>query len=390
MNHANPNPPTSCSMHAPQTEDWLTTYGNSFFQFAYSESLSATSGVGTLTITDCTFQNFFYDFTSFIGLANGHGHVIVSGSTFTRFSNCGSIIRDTREYPALNYNEITLGKTANEYRESMLTSNILQEKYFVEPSTAWIDSSCTSIKIESCTFSEFNSMKPEITFIPRTGSTSKMVQQGKILSLENYHGHVVLKANTFERIIFKWQKWEIEDNSSTFNYVSDGIFNYGDGSQGIYQAKTLIALNVQNAAIEIYDNTFTSWNSLFGLIYLRRISENTGSILIHNNEFRRNSALKGSNVLKIYLSTTHNHLTEFTGTSMICANLKISHNTFTQNIGCSSTTGAIEVIWYSRDKLLSVLSFADQYPPFDYFKVHTTSEVNSKDSILAFNTENIM
>ena len=59
----------TCQMYAPQTEDWLTTVGHSFFQFKYSPELSDFTSVGTLTLTDWIFQNFFYDFTSFIGFA---------------------------------------------------------------------------------------------------------------------------------------------------------------------------------------------------------------------------------------------------------------------------------------------------------------------------------
>ena len=390
VNPSNPNPPTSCSMHAPQTEDWLTTYGNSFFQFAYSESLSATLGVGTLTITDCTFQNFFYDFSSFIGLVNGHGHVVASGSTFARFSNCGSIIRDTREYPALDYTDTGLSASAKlYYRASMVTSNILQSKFFIEPSSPWKTSSWSSIKIEGCTFSNFNSMKTESKFIPYILTGSNMVQQGKILSLQNFYGNVVLKGNTFTGVVFKWQKWEILNQNTPINDVSDSIFSPSSTSSNQYQAKSLININVRNSAVEIYENTFTSCNSIFGLIYLRRSATSTGSILIHNNQFTKNSALTGANVLRIYLQTTQSTYSVFTGTEMIWANLKISSNTFTQNIGCHDTSGAMQVVCYEQTSYSMAISTYNHYSTPMTLSVSTQTTIEAQAGILAFNIESI-
>ena len=58
---------------------------------------------------------------------------------------------------------------------------------------------------------------------------------------------------------------------------------------------------MKSSPIEIHDNKFTGCNSLNGIISLKRESDQTGSILIHNNEFTENSAIIGSNVLNIYL-----------------------------------------------------------------------------------------
>ena len=96
--------------------------------------------VGTLTLTNWVFQNFFYDFNSFIGLTNGHSKISIYGTTFGKFRNYASIIRDTIEYTtSLNYvNSGIQTSTATTYRYLMFASNFLQNKYFVRPSVTWL------------------------------------------------------------------------------------------------------------------------------------------------------------------------------------------------------------------------------------------------------------
>ena len=53
-----------------------------------------------------------------IGLINGHGKVLITESTFDGFSNWGSIIRDTRELPSLDYTK-SQGIISVSYRDSM-------------------------------------------------------------------------------------------------------------------------------------------------------------------------------------------------------------------------------------------------------------------------------
>ena len=98
---------------------------------------------------------------------------------------------------------------------------------------------------------------------------------------------------------------------------------------------------------EIYGNTFTKCNSFLGLIHIERSSTFNGPILIHQNTFTQNSALRGSNVLSLYLYTSVPYTTSFTSSSMICAAVKISSNTFTQNVGCFNTYAAVQAMWYT-------------------------------------------
>ena len=87
VNSANPSPISSCTVTNEQTENCRTTTGGALFQFVYKESLSTAGGVGTLTLSNCKFQHFFYDFTTLIGLTEGHGKVVITDTTFEKFSN---------------------------------------------------------------------------------------------------------------------------------------------------------------------------------------------------------------------------------------------------------------------------------------------------------------
>ena len=153
--------------------------------------------VGTLTLTNWVFQNFFYDFNSFIGLTNRHGKISISGTTFDKFSNCGSIIRDTIEYPTgLNYvNSGIQASTATTYRDSMFVSSFIQNRYFVKSSVTWLSDSWASIKIESSTFQNFNYFKVGGNIYHKISANSNMKYQGFIINLNNFYGTVEFYNN---------------------------------------------------------------------------------------------------------------------------------------------------------------------------------------------------
>ena len=209
VNPSNPNPASSCTVQTIQTEECKATFGSSFFQFGYSDTLSSISGVGTLTISNWVFQNYFYDFASFIGLTKGHGKVIVTGTTFDKFSNWGSIIRDTREFPTLDYTQSSLDSNAKiTYRDSIFGINQSQNKYFIEPSTSWTSASWSSISISSSTFSNFNYLKSGGHTYHKVSKTSEMIFQGIILNLINFCGNVAVYNNSFSELKFKYDDWE--------------------------------------------------------------------------------------------------------------------------------------------------------------------------------------
>ena len=338
----NGNAPQDCNLLNVQTEEWVGTFGRSLFQFGYHESLSVISGVGTLTITSCIFQNFYHDMNSLIGLNNGHGKVVISDTEFDKFSNCGSIIRDTQQLPSLDYVNKNDKNIIATYRGSKLSIDQINAKIFKITNTAWSGTTCADIKISSSTFTNFNYLKTATKAYHKVEASSKMVYQGLILNLVDFQGNIYLNGNTFTSVQFKYSTCEDKYTSGT-SYEADTIFNTGT----ILQAKTLIYVNVKNQHVEITDNTFTSWNSLLGLIYLNRVSTQTGLILIKSNTFSKNSALLGANVLKLNLWTSAGYKVNFSSSSMVCAGVEISSNTFTQNIGWFGAHGTMQLSWYT-------------------------------------------
>ena len=232
VNSANPSPASSWNVQTIQTEKCKATFGNSFFQFGYSDTLSNIDGVGTLTISNCVFQNFFFDFTSLIGLTKDHGNVLITRSNFDRFSNWGSIIRDTREFPSFNdLNTVEYYfDQATVFRESMFSINQVQSKLFVEPSSYWTSSSWSSISISSCTFTNFNYFKTGGNTYHMMQSTSTMLYQGIIMNLANFYGAVTLNGNTFSGVTFKYNNWE-EINFPDSIIDPNNIWRYGTTAQ---------------------------------------------------------------------------------------------------------------------------------------------------------------
>ena len=206
VNSANSSSTSSWNVQTIQTEECKSTFGSSFFQFGYSDTLSNIDGVGTLTISNWVFQNFFYDFTSLIGLTKDYGKVVVTGSTFDKFSNWGSIIRDTRESPSLNYiSSSTSSQAAITYRDSMFALNQLLNKYFIEPSSSCYDQSWSSISISASTFTNFNYLKSGGHTYHKVAMSPNMGLQGIILNLVKFFGIYIIKIQVNLSLLFTSQ-----------------------------------------------------------------------------------------------------------------------------------------------------------------------------------------
>ena len=118
-----------------QTEQCKIAHGSSFIQFGLFD-ISEISDVGTLTIDSCEFKHFFFDFNSFIGLNNGHGHVVITNSNFEKFSNCGSIIRDSKHYPEVTFESDDNQNIINSARDTQFSVYITKDRMLGEASTS--------------------------------------------------------------------------------------------------------------------------------------------------------------------------------------------------------------------------------------------------------------
>lgn len=379
------SPPANWDIQSPQTEQCKITFGYSFFQFGFTDS-SEISSVGTLTITSWTFQHFFYDFTSLIGLNNGHGHIVISDSTFDKFSNCGSIIRDTREYPELNYGNISNSNRIKvSYRSSQYSSDVTENKIIHTQPTACSDALWASIDISTSTFTNFNYMKGDADGLHSILSTSNMLHQGIILNLEQFYGNIAVYNNEFTGLKFTYKSWEDIYNDEEA-YETD--YNWIKSGTDLKQGKTLIFVKTKTGQVEIYGNTFSGWSSLFGLVWISREADSTAPVLIHQNTFSQNSAIiAGANAIRIDLFHTDDYQENLSGSAMIWAGVKISNNTFTKNVGCFSTVGVIQANWYNSDYVDYPQSAQYQYVAINPMNNYFGGNIQ-KDDVVNFSIEN--
>lgn len=140
-----------------------------------------------------------------IAPANGHGHIAISGTTFDQFSNCGSIIRDTIQEPTMSEYYTDSEDATNRQRMSQIYFE--HDSYsFITPSTACIDTTCASILIDGCYFSNFNHLKPDMTEMNTVSTDSEAMRHyGLILDLKNFYGTVKIKDSTFDQISMKFE-----------------------------------------------------------------------------------------------------------------------------------------------------------------------------------------
>ena len=233
----------------------------------------------------------FHDFTSSIGLIDGYDHVEIIDSTLSEFSNCESIIRDTRELSKsanLDYSGMYERSRA---RLFLTYEEIINNKLFLAPNIVCTSQSCSSLSISDSTFKNFNYTKPNMSSINYVRSNSEMRILGIILNLVKFYGNIMIKNNNFDFLQFRFQDWGIVLVNDT-DYSS-----YLWNSVNVVQGKILFYYN-GTSTIEFVSNTSSNCNSALGLIYIIKKTDSS-ELLFHSNIFQRNSALHGANAIKI-------------------------------------------------------------------------------------------
>jgi len=334
----------SCELYSSQTEECYHTFGNSLFQFTTINTQSDTEGVGTLTLENCEFENFFYEFTSFIGLANGHGHTNIQNSIFKKFSNWGSIIRDQHEVRNLDYSSTDDEIMQAQYRSSMMGTQASIKRNVELPSQACVSTTCTIIKIADSEFSDFNYLKSELLYLPKVVKSSKMASLGVILDLQDYCGRVTFDNNKVYSVQFNFKDWNIRNNDT----YSDWRMNSSDEHQKVTQLKAAIYINMKVAEVEIINSSFEQWNSVSGVVYISKQTHSSGPLLIDSNNFIENSAFEGANAIRINMTLDVDEGTHLIGNKMVWAGVQISRNMFSRNIGVFNTAGVIQATWYAN------------------------------------------
>ena len=181
-------------------------------------------------------------------------------------------------------------------RGLLLTEKIVRQQLFLRPNIPCQNSTCSSISIRSSKFTNFNHLKPTQYSVSNVNSISEMRMQGIILNLVNFYGDIMIKGNTFDSLQFKFE------NCGIANYNSTDYSNYVWNQSDVAQGKTLFYYN-GTSNIQFVNNIFSKCNSVVGLMYLVKMSDDS-SILIHNNTFEQNSALLGANTIRIDIIRT--------------------------------------------------------------------------------------
>ena len=151
-----------------------------------------------LTLQDCEFKNFLYEFDSFITFSRKGGHIQIKDTTFTRFSNCGSIVKNHRTIYSSDLSSSTdvLSHVENDLNNQVWTQQLFPSQFY-NPSCQ-DTSTCYSIQITGSQFTQFNFLKPKLTTLSLVAPTLGANVHALILNLENYSGLLELHDNTFE------------------------------------------------------------------------------------------------------------------------------------------------------------------------------------------------
>ena len=142
----------------------------------------------------------------------------------------------------------------------------------------------------------------------------------------------------------------------------------------------MFILREHKGTVVFTGNTITDSITYSGAI---SVVQQEGAFWLASNSFVRNVALLGSNAISLHMGAT---TVEGSTTEKQCGAINISSNTFTHNIGCQDTTGAIALNCVA-DTNWSYNSIMDQYtykedealPVYDttYFTIQETESSTS-------------
>ena len=179
-----------------------------------------------LVLTSVTFADIFFEMNSLVDFNVG-GLVTVTGSSFLRFSNWGSVFKNSNT-PMINFKITPYYLTYVDHFN--LRKNTVTSEYSCTGSTEWFN-----VLISSSTFSTFNYLKTVAVYGSFTNADNYIQNHAYILQLESFSGQVVLNGNTFTDIVStvgSWGVWCYESifgNPQQINIYGteeDLVFNY--------------------------------------------------------------------------------------------------------------------------------------------------------------------
>ena len=113
------------------------------------------------------------------------------------------------------------------------------------------------------------------------------------------------------------------------------------------QINGLIQIQNHSRPLAIIENQFQNNNGLKGIINIEVNEDSIYGILIHKNQFVKNSAVMEANVINIRKRAKNVLQLDYSKENKIeCGGIELSSNLFKSNVGCSHTNGAVYAYCY--------------------------------------------
>ncbi|CDW71354.1 UNKNOWN [Stylonychia lemnae] len=343
-----------CGVSSDGTEECYGAFGTNFFEFDITERTMRTQP-STLVLENVVFENYVYEYNSFIELNKFGGHVIMKNVTFDNMNSCGAIIRNKRSFvtsslPMTTFSEVYRARSSSyqyDLQQAKYTfsngfnpfsSNCSNTNYFTL-------NNCFSTKIEDSTFSNFGKMKNLSTYPTTVDPNHKLQYQGLILDLKTFNGPIILLNNTFTNNIIKYGSCMMAEYIKT--YQANPTDKYPTlGTKTKFQMKSWINIEWQRDwPIDIIKNNFTNNTSVQGIIYIELHARSKNSrLIIARNSFTRNAGYIDVSTINIRSRATaeqnlSTHIPK--NNNMYCSGHLIDSNYFTQNYGCANKAGGV-------------------------------------------------
>eukprot|EP00347_Sterkiella_histriomuscorum_P009503 403340963 len=254
-------PPEVCYFREKPTEECVTvTSGGALFTFE-QHPLMALTTPANLTLNNCIFRNFMYEFNSLIELNDLGGYVQISKTQFQNINTCGAIIRnkkviyrrdDLTQNSFPNVYETRVNNYQSQLKQASI-SDLGSFNPYVTCSTSFT-SPCFQINIWFSTFENFGSQKDSRSAPVWVNPQYKMQYYGQILDLDSFKGHISIFSSTFQTNKLKFDDCDV--GRQIKNNVKTGFVDRFPslGSKTVIQMKSLISVSNHDYRIDIVEN----------------------------------------------------------------------------------------------------------------------------------------
>eukprot|EP00347_Sterkiella_histriomuscorum_P024148 403332142 len=385
-------PSDLCYFRERPTEECVTvTSGGGLFVFDSHPQMILTAPP-TLTLNFCVFKNFMYEFNSFIELNDIGGFVSITGSVFSNFNTCGSIIRNKKAI--FQRNDLTQNTYPNVYQtrvnnyQGQLLTQQQTEQAAVNPYsscslTSVTSTQCFDISIFNSKFEYFNVFKENRTDAVWVNPQYKMQYYGSVVDLESFKGHITISLTTFLRNFLRYYDCEV---GRQIRYMDKTKFvdRYPSlGTKTAIQMRSLITILNHERRFTLLKNTFDSNAVIKGLLYLdmKDRFQNNQRFLFGQNTFQRTFSFfdaqiayiraRGKDLKSVYTTVPDSD------ENLFCTGYQIELSMILLNVGCPLHSGGLieiqcvnfnEQPTYANDTFVqpSILPMKESYVATNY------------------------